>query len=207
MVAILIMTMGLGAAVGLANYAFNASSNIIKQIIGMGLAREGIEGVKNMRDTNWLKDTLAGDCYNFETGASDGSCNRNWLNMSVSGGYNIDPGATSATYTLAFDPAQANFWQLASQGSNYTLNYNATGSTGLYSPGAVGAASGYFRRITIAKDATGPFVQTGVGPRLTVTSEVWWNEQRCPIATAAAPPTSGSCKIKLQMYLTNWRDY
>ena len=205
LVAIFIMTMGLSAALGLANYALSASSNIIKQIIGMGLAREGLEAVKNMRDTNWLKDTLAANCYNFETAAGNASCYRSWMNPAS--GNNIDPVAASATYKLGFDPSTANFWQLQSESTNFTLNYNVAGTTGLYTPSVVGTSSGYYRRITIARDSTGPFAQDGVGPRLTITTDVWWNDKRCPSASVLTPPSSGNCKITLQSFLTNWKNY
>ena len=57
--------MGVSSAVGLAIYAFNSSSSVTKQIIATGLAREGIEAVKNMRDTNWLQQTtIDTNCYN-----------------------------------------------------------------------------------------------------------------------------------------------
>jgi hypothetical protein len=39
------MIMGITAALGLANYSLNASSNIVKQLVAVGLAREGVEAV------------------------------------------------------------------------------------------------------------------------------------------------------------------
>lgn len=81
MVALFILSMGVSSAVGLSIYAFGSSNTILNQIIGTGLAREGIEAVRNMRDTNWLNDSLiTNGCYNFVTGAIDSeNCYQNWL--------------------------------------------------------------------------------------------------------------------------------
>ena len=80
--ALFILFMGVGAATGLAVYAFSASGNINKQIIATGLAREGMEAVRNMRDTNWLNGPLMPNgCYNYATcQANQASCYLNWLN-------------------------------------------------------------------------------------------------------------------------------
>ena len=50
--AVFILVMGVSASVGLAIYAFNTSGGVVKQIIATGLAREGLEAVRNMRDSN-----------------------------------------------------------------------------------------------------------------------------------------------------------
>lgn len=101
LVAIFVMTMGVTAALGLANYSLNASTNVTKQLIGVGLAREGIEIAKNMRDTNWLRGTLdtggSGVCPDFNSDTSivsDVSCypDSSWLSpASGNGAYNFAP--------------------------------------------------------------------------------------------------------------------
>src|SRR5262245_17243217 len=160
MVGIFILTIGLASALGLANFALSASSNIVKQIIGMGLAREGLEAVKNMRDTNWLKDTLSIDCYSFETTNADAACYRSWLKPP--GGYDIDPpnNPGGKTMVLSFDANSGTFWQLQVQSADFTLHYDSTAAGGLYTPNP-GSPSGYNRRITIAKDTTGIFSKDG----------------------------------------------
>lgn len=100
-VAVFILVMGIVAALGLAIYALNASSNVSKQIVGIGLAREGIEAVKNMRDTNWLmlgeSNDLENNCYDFSTGAYNASCypcwldSENWNDNDNDNGYEINP--------------------------------------------------------------------------------------------------------------------
>src|SRR3989338_1470089 len=109
-VGIFVLVMGITAALGLATFSLSSSTNIVKQLIGMGLAREGIEAVKNMRDTNWLQDALVPDgCYDFRTDTNDAApCYQHWLNpVAGPGGYNIQPvGAlgSPSSYRVYFDP-------------------------------------------------------------------------------------------------------
>src|SRR5258708_8211428 len=82
MVAIFILVMGISAAVGLATYTFSSSTSITKQIVATGLAREGLEALRNMRDTNWLTSTLSSNCYDYTSGSSSGgNCYPTWLNQ------------------------------------------------------------------------------------------------------------------------------
>jgi hypothetical protein len=208
---------GIVAALGLANFAVSTSSNITKQIIGMGLAREGAEAVKNMRDTNWLNGSIVQTCYDFATGTSTASCYPSWLNQrfvldpqlgnQVGGIDTENGGAAKSSYTVSFVGNNVNFWNIADQSSNYALYYDATGGNqGLYYAAASGTPSGYFRRITLSKAAVAPYTDANYN-RVLVTSEVWWNDKKCPTAGAGAPPSSGSCRITLKLFLTNWKNY
>jgi Tfp pilus assembly protein PilV len=172
-----ILTMGMTAATGLAIYAFNSSGSIVRQIIATGLAREGLEAVRNMRDTNWLKDTLTvNGCYNFATAqSSKANCYPNWLGNGVTP-YCINPTInntncngdagvnTSINYYLGFDATQTNFWSLTKDQGNalkFGLNFNdpSAGTTwqtqGFYSPGSgvtcTNSNSGYCREIILTK--------------------------------------------------------
>ncbi len=229
MVAVFIMVMGITAALGLANYSLNASSGIRNQIIGMGLAREGVEAFKNMRDTNWLVDTLSSDCYNYATGSQgnaqgnnqeDGQgnnqgnaatpsyCYRNWLNPSA--GYNIQPRDLSIpTFTVDFDATRGQFWapvdHSVSAGS-YQLNYDPNaGVNGFYSHNLSYAPSSFYRQVVMDTSTnTGVFSQD-IGPRVLLTSRVWWTDGKCP--KTQTWPGKGHCSIELQMYLTNWKTF
>lgn len=209
MVAALVLSIGIGAAVSLSVYGLTATSSIPKQLIGVGLAREGIEAVKNMRDTNWLRTSLASDCHNFLTGASDGLCFKQWL----SGSYQIDPGATPQTYTLgiAGEDPEDQYWRLTPTSSRFGLNYTPSekSADGFYSAATTvpveNTDSGFARRVTLEKETSAPFDQN-TGPRLKVTVDVWWTDRRCPALTAT-PPTNPNCHITLETYLTNWKDY
>lgn len=211
MVAALVLVIGIGAAVSLAVYGLSATSGVSKQLIGVGLAREGIEAVKNMRDTNWLRSTLEPDCSNFSNNGDDARCYYTWL---TGGSYNIDPGGTSF-YTLGFDannPQESSYWSLVQTNSRFGLNYTPeTPELGLYSTGGGSvpvsqATSGFARKITLTTDNSFPPFDQSTGPRLKVKVEVWWEGKRCP-KLDVNPPDNLSCKVTLETYLTNWKDY
>lgn len=236
-VAVFILVMGITAALGLASYSLGASTNVSKQIIGTGLAREGLEAVRNMRDTNWLKGTKYTNCYEFVKLDSTGTCFKDWLVPTGIApnheGYNISPGGVPAskTYVLDFTASKTgtgigqNFWDLVEETTNFRLymdaNTYAANPAGLtigkfYTTNATGTVvSDYSRRIKITTDAAKePYTTannpasapSAIGPRLTITSDVWWKDKKCPeVATWEAAKTS--CRVRLEMYLTNWRVY
>ena len=179
--AIFILVMGVTAAVGLAVYALSTSTEITKQIVAIGLAREGMEAVKNMRDTNWLTDTLTtpqsgGGCFDFINQDDHlGSCYKNWLgstgnnnfyciNPSSGQGANCGGNIPSDSYYLSFDaasPASSKYWILKRDPNRYGLNFNeptdgdsAWEDKGFYTSGGTDCASGnsgYCRRIIITR--------------------------------------------------------
>lgn len=201
LVAAFILVMGISAALGLANYSLGATSNIRQQTVAIGLAREGLEVVKNMRDTNWLKTTMYTDCYDFLSGNNTASCYREWLN----GVYNIDP-EKSLTYVIGFNPQNELPWSLEKT-SDFALNidtdiekngifyYPSMSSTG---------TSKFYRKITISKESFEPF-DRDTGGRLTVTSQVWWVDRNCPAYNDVVE--DNPCLVTLQTYLTNWKNF
>lgn len=214
LVAAFILTMGISAALGLASYSLNATQSIRQQIIAMGLAREGLEVVKNMRDTNWLRGIRSDNnpaCYN------NTSCYLDWLNPAGSENYDLTSTNNDNDFYISLNACNTcdlawDITRLTGQGqgrNRYGLNFSAdsTGLTqGLYraTGTAVSASnSGYGRQIKFEKDTFAPFDATS--PRLKVTSTVWWTGPKCPVSDI--PPASTNCKIVLQTYLTNWKDY
>lgn len=215
LVAAFILAMGITAALGLASYSLNATTQIKQQVIAMGLAREGVEVIKNMRDTNWLKGTLTANCRDFTTGANNALCYNSWL-TGTGGGYDISSPGASANYYLSLNtsPTQQRIWSITRVTGNqerYGLNFNPSNvTTGFYSAtgGTVASGtSGFGRMITLEEDNSfSPFTNAeNWGPRLKVTSSVWWNGKRC--VASEIPPADGRCKVVLQTYLTNWKNY
>jgi type II secretory pathway pseudopilin PulG len=236
LVAIFMLTMGVSAALGLAIFAFSSSTNIAKQIIATGLAREGLEAVKNMRDTNWLQQTsINTNCWNYVSNDLTASCYKNWLNQQ----YCLDPknnnghgncngnNSIQSDYFLGFDSAANGYWVLEPQrncGSNcnYGLWLDKTNQNGygFYYPGTKTGSnwngvvcdnnanmSDYCRKITITEDPNpAPYNQATEGPLLKVQSFVWWVDKKCPRA-ADWPQASPTCRLELDMYLTNWKNY
>lgn len=235
MVAVFMLTMGITAAVGLAIFALNSSSNITKQIIATGLAREGLEAVRAMRDTNWLKDTLISTCYNYQSNQNDAKCYPYWLGTNSSALFCLDPtknqgncngaGTDTQNYNFGFDSTAINFWNMQPQfnnGKNYGLRFNNPTqsndwqSTGFYAPGGGGGltcADGagradYCKKIVLTIFRTSPYDKDQLTVNLVlleVRSQVWWVDKKCP--RVPDWPGSGKCSIELVTYLTNWKNY
>jgi type II secretory pathway pseudopilin PulG len=224
LVAIFILTMGIASALGLAVYANTSASNITKQIVATGLAREGIESVKNMRDTNWLKAPIDSDCYNYQSQSNIAQCYKKWLgsggglcpglwnNSNNDRGFCLDPGgsASGATYIIQSDLSSANrAWVLTAEASNFGLNLDTTvdsgGFSGFFIPTVASAHgnSDFYRKVTIIKSTSNPYKADL--ERLEVVSQVWWQDKKCP--RVSVWPGVGKCGIELRTFLTNWKDY
>ncbi len=217
--ALFILVMGVSAAAGLAIYAFNSSSLILEQIVATGLAREGIEAVRNMRDSNWLAESVSvNGCFDFVDGASKANCYTHWLNKK----FCIDPmvtscgdaaAGTSVSYFLGFDPISLDFWTLSQDASKYGLLFDPSNSLskGFYSPNAGLACdnsaglAGYCRKIILTKINSAPYDQDA-GPLLKVQSMVWWVDKKCPPA-ADFNLARSACRLEMDTYLTNWKNY
>ncbi len=190
LVAIFILVTGLVSALSLAVYSFQSSDNSSKQIVGTALARESIEGLRNIRDTNWLKGTLS-TCSDLGTGQQ---CYSAWQG---SGEQRLEAG----TYAIDYSIGSSNVL-LTKNPTSYVLNYDS--NTGLYSNGGAGVPSNYSRKLVITEDQTSPY--TALNPRLVVVATVWWQGRKCPVTTDPAT-LNASCKVVLQSYLTNWKNY
>ncbi len=216
MVAIFIMVMGITAALSLALFAYSSSSAVTKNIIATGLAREGIEAVKNMRDTNWLQGTINDPvsnppgCHSFTNGSQNAKCYRTWENQWM----DISTGGGSKIFVLSINPTDPKFWQFKGQAGNtsglqFDPDSSGVGFKGFYStdvnnPVANGTAD-YKRSITITESANSPFDQD-TGPLLLVNSQVWWTDKKCALVQTFAAALPG-CRLELQTYLTNWKNY
>jgi type II secretory pathway pseudopilin PulG len=239
LVALFILVMGVSAATGLAVYAFGTSTNINKQIIAAGLAREGLEAVRNMRDANWLQDTLAvNGCFDFAPNPptypngtpNHANCYQNWLGTngnvpfycldpSTGNGANCNGNLSNLDYYVGFNFTNQNFWIFKKDSANYGINLdkNNSGNSGFYSEDGTtscnNATSDYCRQVSINKITTGPYDPNNSGgsnqtpgPLVFVQSKVWWIDKKCPRVNTfdAANP---ACRIELDTYLTNWKNF
>lgn len=192
LVAIFILVTGLFTALGLANYSFQSTDNSSKQIIGTSLARQGVEAIKNIRDSNWLLYPATTCTY----GTSTQTCRTQWLTGLNQGSYAVD--YNSATNT----------WVLSSNGpSSYALNYSSASNQYLSQANffGVGSPTIYSRKVILSYDTSYPY-NLANNQRLIVVSTVWWTSRQC---AATNDPTGlpASCKVILEMHLTNWRNY
>ncbi len=215
LVGLMVLTIGIGGAAALATSSFASANHTVQQLVATGLAREGQEAVRAMRDTNWLKITsLDTNCYNFDTGGTTASCYRGWQNASGAGSgiYDINPAASGDEYVLDFVPAGTGgkYWDLRKvTGSSATDRfrvYNQTGAnTSLYTQTSNSTPSTFYRKISLVEEATTFPYNQDTGPRLRVTSQVWWTGKGCP--TSADWPGVGRCGIEFVSFLTNWKNY
>jgi type II secretory pathway pseudopilin PulG len=213
LVAAFILTMGIAAALGLATYSLRVSSNVHQQTVAIGLAKEGIEVVKMLRDTNWLNGNLSSACYNFESPSDNNAyCYQDWLNP-PSNGQDIRPLSGNNTFVLKFDAARSQPWTIVRSSNAFGLDiptgsdYTVPGKLYYHSDNdraATNSNSGFARKITITDSNFEPF-NHNTGTRLKVTSQVWWSERNCPMTNDV--PASKACLVTLETYLTNWKNF
>lgn len=195
-VAIFVLVTGLSAGLSLAIFAYGSTSDIAEKIVATGLAREGIEGVRRMRDSNWLWGRQNGELEDCPELGSGQLCYHNWLTAP----YDIRGTQSGTNYRLLFNPtANGNKWTLDSS-TNYRLsNYSSSalshlGSTALH----------YFRKLTVINQNTNdPAAET----RVLVRSVVWWHGKGCANITDWNAPSDTNCKIITEEYLDNWKNY
>ncbi len=100
LVAVVISTMVLLSVFLLLNRAIDTNINVKNRVIGLNIAREGVEAMRNIRDTNWLK--YAGDRRGkwlcFDAVGSD-TCETT-PNSLTDGRYTIDYDDTKDRYYL-----------------------------------------------------------------------------------------------------------
>ncbi len=215
-VGVFVLTIGISTALGLAVSLFTASSSAVKQVVAAGLAREGVEAVFNMRNTNWLKSQLANNCYNYvNPSGNDANCYVDWLSIpgNPAGTYNLLPPGGVGSYILdsvSTSTDAQGYWTFTRQTTNpnYRLYLDAAAASGVfYKTTSAGATpSDYFREIYLETQTSPSYYQASIGPRLKVASRVWWIDKGCPeVSTwSAALP---KCRIELVTYLTNWKNY
>ncbi len=204
-VAIFILTTGLSSGLALAIFGFGASSETSDKIIATGLAREGIEAVRRMRDSNWMVASQNSQLSSCPELGSLQVCYPTWLTEP----YPIT-GQTGAgiEYRLSFDPnSPASKWSLdsANATSDYRLYAQAQGGLShLLSLNSV--PTKFFRKINLVYlETAAPYSATS--PLLLVQAVVWWHGKRCPTITYLNNLSDTTCKLISEEYLTNWRNY
>ena len=89
MIATVILVLMLSSVFALLNRAVATNVDNKKRIMALSLAREGIEGVRNIRDTNWLQFS--------------GSRRRNWLCLEVANDGSCSERLAEGYYALQYD--------------------------------------------------------------------------------------------------------
>lgn len=190
-VAIGLLTTGIIAGLAAAIAGLSASDQSLQQIVASNLAREGVEVVRKIRDSNWYNGSLT-DCDSWFGTGTDQQCYQTWDN-------GIAGSAGGTDYRAIFD-SSGNSWSLSTTGGGSQTRLYLM-SNGVYSSTGAGAWQ-YSRVIRITRDTAAPF--SGNNPRLQVRSTVWWNNKRCP---KVDDPNATTCKVVVEDYLTNWKNF
>jgi len=145
MVSMGILTMSISASLTLINQSIQTNSVNKNKVIAVNLAREGIEGVRLIRDTNWLRyGTKKRICWNFWNNtnqdnkwekASDSLCEEG---IGIESGYNTHPIGISLlgnninigikSYILHFDEVNFN-WLLVENFTTIPDEWNGEPAT------------------------------------------------------------------------------
>lgn len=197
LIAIFLLTTALVTGLGLAVYVLSSTSSNKQEIIATSLAREGVEVVRAMRDSNWLAGDAEGATWDLTSCADIGNrfCYpKAYQAVQGYNSYNLAVG----NYRLSFSSGN---WTLESN-SNYNLYHQ---SDGTYTHTASGA-SNFARKVVITSNTASPFTNQNSNWELIVKSIVGWRDKNCTAMTGQDPETT-NCKIIIEEHLTNWKDY
>lgn len=202
-VAILVLTTALTTGLALIISSVSSSTTSQNQLIATSLAKEGIEAVRKMRDTNWLESDAKGGSYDLQSCGFSISpyCYPRWLDGVGGSGY--------SNYAIS-ESNSANRWRLQFNSSNRTWslennnNYNLyLQSDGTYTHDSNGG-SNFARRIKISYNTAAPY--DAQNPEVIVQAIVGWRGKTCTAMTNQDPETT-NCKTIMEERLTNWKDY
>jgi len=194
-VAIFILTTALIASLGLAIYAFSTAGLSAQEVIATNLAREGVEVMRMIRDSNWLaSDTTLTSCSDL----SGKLCYPN----AYSGPTANLLGAISKPTRILFNSTTST-WTIDTTSSNYNLYLQPDGT---YTHNPVGN-SVFARRIVITSNVDVSKGYTVQNPELVVQSIVGWRGKNCTWAGQDPSIAPVSCKVVVEEHLTNWKDY
>jgi len=202
-IAIFVLTTALTTGLGLVIYAFTNSSISQNEVVAVNLAREGIEVVHMMRDSNWLAgEAIADASYNLQTCADLPTTSRQecYPRTNMGPAYPLGAGNKRAM----FDPV-SNSW-LLNPTADYDLYVQPDGS---YQHVSTAYPSTFARMINISFNSSSPYTNLNSNQEMIIKSVVAWRNKNCPtfIANQDLLALSSNCKIVVEEHLTNWKNY
>jgi type II secretory pathway pseudopilin PulG len=101
-ITITILTIILSSIFGIIAQASSANVNVVNRVVALNIAREGIEAVRNIRDTNWLKYSgdRRGKWLCLDTTDYQNACEENSPTLISGGIYTVDFSDTHGRYYL-----------------------------------------------------------------------------------------------------------
>lgn len=209
-VAIVVLTTALASGLALAIYVLGNAGLNKSQIIATNLAREGVEVLRYMRDTNWLEGDSKGGGWGLQYCADiDANCYPGWLTGPSGSPYNnydlLQSAGNNNRWRLEYD-FNNNVWRKLQTNSNYNLYLQ---SNGMYTHDSNGT-SFFARRIVIDHcyaPTAGCTQYTQQNPSVIVQSIVAWRDKKCNWSGTDPTSAPSSCKVTIEEHLTNWKDY
>lgn len=203
-VAIAVLTTALTAGLALTIYVLSHSDRSAEQVVAVNIAREAVDVVRNMRDTNWLESDAVGGGYDLTSctiGSNQFNCfPQAWDGVPAAGYHNYIL-TDNANYRLELTGAGST-WKLVAN-PNYRLTL---GADGLISHLASNPPFNYSRKVTISHDPTPPF-GGGSLSELVVAVTVGWKGRGCSSMDVNWDPSTTNCNVVVTERLTNWKDY
>lgn len=200
-VAIFILTSALTAGLGLTIYAFSSTTTSQNQIIASNLAREGIEVVRMMRDSNWLASDVSGDpTFNLQSCADISG--RLCYPKTYSGpAYAIPTG----NFRMTFDTT-TNAW-FTDASANYDLYFTSGNGTYSWTPNS--SIPIFARMINVTLNSAAPYTNQNSNQQMIVKSVVAWRGKNCPdfLTSQDLLTLASHCKVIVEEHMTNWKDY
>jgi hypothetical protein len=71
--------------------------------------------------------------------------------------------------------------------------------------GVANGTSDFYRKVVLTKTTDAPYDKSNM-PKILIESQVWWVDKKCPRVTDFSQ-AKGTCRLSLQSYLTNWKNY
>lgn len=202
-VAIFILTTSLTAGLTLSIYAFSSAAVSQHEIIASNLAREAIDVVRAMRDSNWLASDVKEAAWGLRScpDIDDRNCYpRSYQKVPPYNNYDLSAGNQRAVFDSA-----SKIWSLDNT-NNYNLYVQADGT---YTPSSTGAVPVFARMINISFNSSSPYTGQNSNQEMIVKSVVAWRGQKCTafnsnqnLLTLSTP-----CKVVVEEHMTNWKDY
>lgn len=201
--AIFILTTTLTAGLGLTIYAFSSSTTSQNEIVASNLAREGVEAVRMMRDSNWLAGDVKGGAWDLQACADIGSrlCYPNaYLGVTGYNSYVLNAGNQRASFNSG-----TSAWLLDNTAA-YDLYLQAGGS---YTPTTNAAIPVFARMINISFNTAAPYTAQNSNEEMIVKSVVAWRGKNCTSFATNQDllALSTPCKVVVEEHMTNWKDY
>lgn len=201
-VAIFVLTLALSGGLALAIFALSRADTSFNQIISTNLAREGVDVVRMMRDSNWLASDAKAAAWDLTSCADIGGSlcyPRTFQKVPPYNDFDLDPGSYRAEFST-----NTRQWSLENN-NDYNLYQQADGA---YAHTTNGISS-FARQIKISQNTAAPYTNQNSNWELIVKSTIVWRGKNCPsfVGNEDLEVLNTQCKVTVEERLTNWKDY